>query len=320
MTNRLIKNIIRVILVTSFIFLTSAVVYADLGDTTLKKGMSSPDVIKLQQSLHELGYFEDDSYTDYFGEATEAAVTKFQKDVGLKKVDGIAGQDTITYINAKLKQKEILPESFSVIKEGDSGKQVADLQTKLKALEMYEGDINSSFDAATKAAVVKFQKELGITPATGTVDEATLVKLNIASDKSYGSRASASRRVTNMQLVELAKKQLGKPYSWGASSGKAFDCSGFVLYIYNSFHVSLPHSASAQFGSGTKVDKASLEPGDLVFFTTYKKGPSHVGIYIGKNKFIHASSGVDRVITSDLGESYYKSRYLGARRYNLTSK
>jgi len=83
------------------------------------------------------------------------------------------------------------------------------------------------------------------------------------------------------------------------------------------FNVSLPRTASGQFSSGTKVEKDDLQAGDLVFFTTYKKGPSHVGIYIGGNKFIHASSGVDKVTITDLDSNYYKRRYLGARRYSL---
>lgn len=312
-----IYNLAFTFIIASFVFfMLTTSVFADIGDTTLKKGMNHADVASLQEKLNILGYFEDDEYTTYFGSKTEEALKAFQKDIGIKQ-DGIAGKETFTKITAKIRQNEILPENFEPVKEGDNGDKVCDIQKKLKNLDMFTAEINSIYDQTTIDAVLNFQKANGL-PQTGIVDSITFVKLNTASSKKTADRASASRRLINAKVVDYSKKFLGVPYKWGASSGKAFDCSGFVVYIMNKFNAGLDRTASSQFNSGTKISRDELQPGDLVFFTTYKKGPSHVGIYIGDNKFIHASSGVDRVTITDLDTNYYKKRYLGARRYNLT--
>jgi len=314
--NKLYSSALTFIIASSVLFILTAPVFADIGDTTLKKGMNHSDVASLQEKLNILGYFEDDEYTTYFGEKTEAALKAFQEDTGIKQ-DGIAGKETFARLTAKIRQNEILPENFEPIKEGDKGDKVSDIQKKLKNLDMFTAEINSIYDRTTVDAVIHFQNANGL-PQTGIVDSATFIKLNTASSKKTADRASASRRLVNAKVVDYSKKFLGVPYKWGASSGKAFDCSGFVVYIMSKFNVYLDRTASGQFNGGTKVDKDNLQPGDLVFFTTYKKGPSHVGIYIGDNKFIHASSGVDHVTITDLDTNYYKKRYLGARRYNLT--
>lgn len=114
-------------------------------------------------------------------------------------------------------------------------------------------------------------------------------------------------------VVAYAFKFMGRPYVWGASGPSAFDCSGFTAYVYSAFGVSLGHFTGSQFGSGCAVSRNALAPGDLVFFNTYSS-VSHVGIYIGGGQFIHASSGSGRVTVSNLSESYYASRYAGARR------
>lgn len=307
---------LKLLLISSVLFMLTTSVYADIGDTTLKKGMKHPDVAVLQEKLNMLGYFEDEEYIDNFGPKTEAALKAFQKDNGLK-ADGIAGKETFKLLSLKIKQQEILPPDFEPLKEGDTGDQVVDIQKKLKNIDFYKTEITSIYDQDTVNAVINFQKANGIEP-TGIVDSATLIKINTASDKKSADRSSASRRLVSAKLVEYAKQFLGVPYKWGASSGKAFDCSGFVVYIMKKFNVNLERTASSQFNSGTKVEKEDLQPGDLVFFTTYKKGPSHVGMYIGDNKFIHASSGVDRVTITDLDTNYYRKRYLGARRYEIT--
>lgn len=115
------------------------------------------------------------------------------------------------------------------------------------------------------------------------------------------------------KIIELAKSKLGSPYSYGSAGPHSFDCSGFTYYIMSQNGISLPHSAAGQAGCGVRVSKAELKPGDLVFFDTYG-GISHAGLYIGSNKFIHASSYGSGVKISDLNEAYYAPRFVtGAR-------
>lgn len=316
MKNNIKYFVLTIIAISSALFILMAPVYADIGDTPLKKGMRHPDVASLQEKLDILGYFEYEEYTDYFGDKTRKALIAFQKDSGLKQ-DGIAGKETFNALRIKIIQNEILPENFEPIKEGDTGDKVVDIQKKLKDLEIYKTEINSFYDRTTIDAVLSFQASNGL-PQTGIVDSATLIKLNTLCGDKIAARANESRRLAGVKATEYAKKFLGVPYKWGASSGKSFDCSGFVVYIMKKFNVNLDRTASSQFSGGTKVEKNNLQAGDLVFFTTYKKGPSHVGIYIGNNKFIHASSGASCVTVTNLDTNYYKKRYLGARRYNIS--
>lgn len=118
------------------------------------------------------------------------------------------------------------------------------------------------------------------------------------------------------EIVKLAKKYLGSRYVYGGSSPSGFDCSGFTMYLYKQFGVSLPHSATAQSNRGTRVSKANLQPGDIVFFKDYRTnvGIGHCGIYIGNNQFIHASTEKTGVITSSLTSSSYQKRYVTAVR------
>ncbi|WP_328812783.1 C40 family peptidase [Paradesulfitobacterium ferrireducens] len=113
-------------------------------------------------------------------------------------------------------------------------------------------------------------------------------------------------------IVSTALSLQGIPYVFGGTTRKGFDCSGFTQYVYKASGISIPRTSYTQFNSGTPVSKQDLQPGDLVFFTTYSKGASHVGIYVGNGTFVHASDSGVR--TTSLNDSYYKSRYLGARR------
>lgn len=126
-------------------------------------------------------------------------------------------------------------------------------------------------------------------------------------------RKLASRGISS-SMVSTAMRFMGVPYRWAGTTSSGFDCSGFVMRVYLMHGIRLPRMADAQYYAGIKVSRADLSPGDLVFFTTYCPGPSHVGIYIGNDKFIHASSRRGVTISS-LNDSYYSARFLGGRRY-----
>jgi peptidoglycan DL-endopeptidase LytE len=306
-----LKHLIYLVVIVSFILIPSSV-FADFGDTTLKKGMTHPDVIELQQKLKELGFFTEKDFTNYFGSKTEEAVMKFQQSIDLTS-DGTAGKQTLTAIEIKIKQKNLIPQGFTQLQAGDTGELVKTVQQKLQQLKLYTVEPTSNYDDATKEAVIQFQTANSL-EATGIVDKATLLKLNTISSTQTTSRSNSDFEAGS-RIVTYAKKFLGSPYKWGASNGKSFDCSGYVMYVFKNFGVKLGHGADDQFSVGSKVAKTDLQLGDAVFFTTYKKGASHVGIYVGDNKFIHASSSGGNVMITDLGSDYYSSRYIGARRY-----
>ncbi len=95
----------------------------------------------------------------------------------------------------------------------------------------------------------------------------------------------APTRAARSEVVSIAKKYLGAPYSWGSAGPNSFDCSGFTMFVYSQVGVSLPHSSRSQINSGQRVSSADLKPGDLVFFGS---PIHHVGIYVGGGQYIHA--------------------------------
>jgi len=118
----------------------------------------------------------------------------------------------------------------------------------------------------------------------------------------------------NEDLIREALRNRGQPYVWGGASRGGFDCSGFICYLFRKQRgMKLPHSASAQSRMGSPVHGPELQSGDLVFFTTYRPGVSHVGIYLGENRFIHAANHIRNVRIDSL-TGYYERRLVCARR------
>lgn len=129
-------------------------------------------------------------------------------------------------------------------------------------------------------------------------------------DDSESDLNSLTRRVINTALMFL-----GVPYKFGGNSpSTGLDCSAYVRKVFGILNIELPRTARDIYHVGKYVNKSQLAIGDLVFFRTYAKYPSHVGIYLGDNKFIHASSRSKKVTIDDLDFNYYKKRYIGAKR------
>jgi len=119
-------------------------------------------------------------------------------------------------------------------------------------------------------------------------------------------------------IVRTAQRFVGTAYRWGGASQRdGFDCSGLTMTVYRLNGLELPRSAREQFGIGTPVGRDALQPGDLVFFATGSSTSriSHVGIYSGQGQFIHAPSRGNTIGSTSLSNSYFSSRYKGARRY-----
>jgi peptidoglycan DL-endopeptidase CwlO len=119
---------------------------------------------------------------------------------------------------------------------------------------------------------------------------------------------------TGYEVSGTALEFRGTPYRNGGADPTGFDCSGFVWYVFGQHGLAVPRTVQDQFRIGESIPASDLRAGDLVFFSTTSSGPSHVGIVIGGDSFVHApsSSGVVRV--ERLGASYWASRFVGARR------
>lgn len=136
------------------------------------------------------------------------------------------------------------------------------------------------------------------------------VRLQMPSGEGGGPAAHGD----GSSLVETALKYRGVRYRWGGMTTRGMDCSGLVARVLNLHGIEAPHNSRALYKIGKSVSRAHLQPGDLVFFNTTGRGISHVGIYIGESKFIHASSKRGRVRADTLTEGYYDRKYVGARR------
>jgi cell wall-associated NlpC family hydrolase len=145
------------------------------------------------------------------------------------------------------------------------------------------------------------------------VDRIVEVRTSVGEKVTAGANTMA---IKTSELVVNAMGFLGVPYRRGGSNADTgFDCSGFVRAMYEqTVGLMLPRRANEQAAATQKIERQDLQPGDLVFFNTMKKTFSHVGIYVGDNKFIHSPKPGAQVRVEDMGVSYWKTRFDGARR------
>ncbi len=186
-------------------------------------------------------------------------------------------------------------------------------QQKLNVLGFSDERPSGKMTQATTDALKSFQKKHSL-KAHGELDDVTYRKLTWEAF----TQKEGIQKVQGKDIVSRAAKYKGVPYVFGGTTPKGFDCSGYVQYVFKDCKAALPRLADEQALKGVFVTQRQLRPGDLVFFTTYLPGASHVGIYAGSGQFWSASSSKG-VILSSLKDEYWKTRYYGARRVLVTN-
>lgn len=230
---------------------------------------------------------------------------------------------TPTYTNSTSKEKVIPKRSTATSTKKSTAGVKKEKVTTASAASVKKTQVSKTSTAKKKTSTAKTSKAKSTAKTTAKKTASTKAKKTTSTKKS----ASTSRRTATPsrggrttyspgkagQVIEYAKNFMGVKYVFGGASSSGFDCSGFTMYVFKSIGVDLPHSATGQSKMGTPVGRDELKLGDLVFFETYKKGISHVGIYVGNGSFIEASSSRGIAVTS-LSSSYYAPRYKGAVR------
>lgn len=213
---------------------------------------------------------------------------------------------------AAAKKSEKTKEKQSKVQVQQSNWRLKVAQQKLQVLGFSDERPSGRMTEATSSALKSFQKQHKL-KADGELNDATYQKLTWEAFAKEGIP-----KVKGKEIVSRAAKYKGVPYVFGGTTTKGFDCSGYVQYVFKDCKAKLPRLADEQALQGIFVTQKQLRPGDLVFFTTYAAGASHVGIYAGDGQFWSASSSKG-VMLSSLKDDYWKQRYYGARRVLITN-
>lgn len=219
------------------------------------------------------------------------------------------------------KQSKSKESEYHIVKKGETLFRIAKkYNISVEELKTLNGLNNNKLSKGQKLIVKaqEKQKENISIREDEKVPVLASTKLDIDEKAEEIEEIKASEDLSQMSITErlllFAKKMLHLPYRFGGNSFSGLDCSFFVKKVYSMVGIELPRSAREQFTMGVPVKKDELQPGDLVFFRTYAKFPSHVGIYLGDNLFIHASSRSKKVTIDSLEAPYYLSRFIGAKR------
>ena len=265
-------------------------------------------------------------------------VTKIRSANGLKKSDLIKyGKVLKVPTNVYVTKKKSIPTQKYVIKKGDTLSGIARKHgTTVAKIRQANGlQKNAVIKVGkvlkvpqNKKAIRYTQKKKKSTNKKFVASLSNLETISLAKEKKEKSKPfaftdifkSSSKKVDDRckSITKLAKTKLGKRYVWGASGNKnTYDCSSFTKFVYKNHGIDIPRTSIRQSKFGKFVKRSELQKGDLIFFDTSKQRKgyvNHVGIYLGDNKFIHASSAKKKVVITSLDKHFYSNRYKGARR------
>ncbi|MEI3610745.1 C40 family peptidase [Pseudogracilibacillus sp. SO30301A] len=285
----------------------------------LQYGENSKIVRNLQYKLTKLGHYND-GIDGVYGLLTEHAIKGFQSSNDIK-VTGSADKETMEALIYEEKKAEINDISH-IIQSLNSSSSYEDVKTVQEILFFYgyyKGTVDGLYGPLTEDAVnqVKNLQLVDTIEQDPVTEESKEQEVETPVDRDQSSNESEIVQVAVEQsptsVIETAKSYMGTPYVWGGTSPNGFDCSGFIQFVYGQQDKIIPRTVNEIWNFSSPVDSPSI--GDLVFFETYQAGPSHLGIYLGNGDFIHAGSS-SGVSVSNLNESYWETRYLGAKRIN----
>ncbi|KGX83302.1 C40 family peptidase [Pontibacillus marinus] len=289
---------------------------------TLMYGHHSTSVRTLQEKLHSLSFYfgEHDSH---YGVLTEHAVKSFQLSHELLPT---GRADKLTLISIDLEEKKRMIEPIEkiahTISPGETSQDVKKLQKALSFYGYYTGNVDGIYGPLTSNAIEQYQLDHKL-EIDENIEKSFIQSL---SKKMKNEKPKITHKTQTIKkdpkkvevkavgnvasIIKEAKNYLGVPYVWGGESPRGFDCSGYIQYVYQKQDIILPRTVHEIWNVTTSVKKLSV--GDFVFYETYQPGPSHMGIYLGNGQFIHA--GDDGVTISKMNNTYWKQRYLGAKR------
>jgi len=235
--------------------------------------------------------------------ADDAAAAKAAASInGDEVIGGILGLDDLSDVSLVIPDGEI-------VHQVEAGDTVSHLAVKYRTTRQAIFDANR---IGTRDVLAVGQKI--VIPSNSLAADRD--RIASAKDVTRSNKGLPSRNSTlGQRVAKFAVSHLGTRYVWAGESLKAgVDCSGFVLAVYKNFGQSLPHNSKAQAKVGTAVKRSDLQPGDIIAFHTTRPGISHVGLYIGNNQFVHASTRGRKVQIDSLSDAYYDKGFVCARR------